>query len=78
MRIEEALSWITLRDDKDVLIELDSVLAVQAINGEEDYQLEVVHTIKVCTERLIFREDFKARHVRRLANRTAYSMARPL
>lgn len=41
--IKEALSWIANRAETNVCIESDSCLAVQAINQNLPYQMEVGH-----------------------------------
>lgn len=61
---------------RNVLVESDSQLAVQAINGNATFQLEISHSIDVCRSTLAVRKDICVRHVRRLANRGAHCMAR--
>ncbi|XP_074326830.1 uncharacterized protein LOC141664772 [Apium graveolens] len=74
--IEEALEWIVSKGVTEVLVESDSQLAVQAINGNASFQLEVGHNIDSCKSILAVRKDICVRHVRRLANRAAHCMAR--
>lgn len=64
MGIKEALSWVMSIWKRDVLVESDSLLAVQAINGNANYQLEISHTIEACRLELTYRDDVKVRHVR--------------
>ncbi|KAL8093239.1 hypothetical protein AgCh_035216 [Apium graveolens] len=59
--IEEALEWIVSKGVTEVLVESDSQLAVQAINGNASFQLEVGHSIDTYNEESIC--SFLAAHV---------------
>lgn len=74
--IEEALSWIMFRGERDLCVESDSLLAVQAINGQVNYQLEVGHIIEACILKLTSRNGIRVRHIKRLTNRATHTMAR--
>lgn len=51
--IEEALKWIASKGIKDVCVESDSLLAVQAINGSISFQQG--HSIDLCRSSLAAR-----------------------
>lgn len=76
--IEEALSWIITSGVHEVCIEFDSMLAVQAVNGDYNYQLKVGHCIEACKLILSSRSDITVSYVIRLANRVALSLDRIL
>lgn len=74
--IDEALSWISSRTEGRVCVESDSLTAVQAINSQSVYHLEIGHILDACRLKLSVRPNIHVKHVRRLANRTAHLVAR--
>lgn len=50
--VREALSWVKARGDRNVIVETDSQLTVDALYGKHKYLLEVGHVIEQCKEML--------------------------
>lgn len=73
--ILEGLNWLVSLGCRRVIIESDSMLSVQVIHCDIDYQIEVGHTIDLFRELLHSHEGFSLSFVKRQANRVAHVMA---
>ncbi|KAL8094028.1 hypothetical protein AgCh_035786 [Apium graveolens] len=65
----EALIWITERGDKQVIVESDSLITVNALLNNTIFMAEVGTTFELCRSILSHRSDVRIQHVRRKANR---------
>lgn len=74
--LKEALSWVLNREEKKAIVESDSLLAVDAINGQRENVLEVGHIIDQCKSMLLLMPDVKVQYIRRQANKVAHGLAR--
>ncbi|XP_074377607.1 uncharacterized protein LOC141719125 [Apium graveolens] len=74
--INETLFWLNDRTCAPICMESDSLIAVQAINKGTQYQLKLGHIFDECRRKIAARGGLILKHVRRLANRTAYMVAR--
>lgn len=72
----ETLKWVQEKEYKNVVIESDSLLVIDAINRETRYQLEVGDLLQACREKLNNRSDIRICHVKRHANNAAHLIAR--
>ena len=64
--IEESMLWIVSKGIRDVCIESNSLLVVQAINGITVFHLEVGHSIDLCMSILAVRSDWAAHYMTRI------------
>lgn len=74
--VQEALQWIKDMAAQRVIIETDSLLVINAVQKNQDYQLEVGNILVVCRSKLRLRPDLVIRHVKKRANRVAHLMVR--
>lgn len=74
--VRESLSWIMQRGDANVLIELDSLLAVRALQQQKVYLQEVGHVVNECVTLLQSMSGTVVTHIRKQANKVAHSLAR--
>lgn len=72
----EALTWILSLQIDNVTIETHSLLTVQALDKHHANELEVGNIIESCRLKLVSRNDFSFKLVRKQANRAAHLMAR--
>lgn len=76
MGIREALSWVKDRQDEKLIIESDSLLAVQAIVGDNVNLLEFGHIAEHCKIMLRNMPGVSIHHVRKQANGMAHGLAK--
>lgn len=63
--VKEALSWVMSREERKVIVELDSKLATDVINGQQEYVLEVGHVIDLCKMMLHLLPEVSVNHIRK-------------
>ncbi|KAL8124645.1 hypothetical protein AgCh_012338 [Apium graveolens] len=74
--IREALSWVKSMDGRKVTVESDSLVAVNAINGQNKFLLEVGHIIDHCRLLLQSLSGVSVKFVRKQANEVAHGLAK--
>lgn len=74
----EALSWAETMYEKNVTVESESLLAVNAICKSVMYQLEVGHILDECRELIEAKRNISLCFIRRQANKATHLMARVL
>lgn len=75
--VREALSWIMSRwDNCEIMLETDSLLTVEAVNGTKEFRLEVGHVVDHCQVMIQQFARVKVSHIRKQANRVAHGLAR--
>ena len=74
--VKEALSWVSSRGERKVIVETDSKLTADAINGHRECLLEVGHVIDHCKIILLDLPEVTVKHVRKQANKVAHGIAR--
>lgn len=74
--VREALSWVKNRTDRDVVVESDSKMTIEAITGDHEYVLEVGHVIDQCKMLLHSLTGTSVKHIRRQANKVAHGLAK--
>ncbi|XP_074336989.1 uncharacterized protein LOC141674167 [Apium graveolens] len=76
LAIREALSWVKNMEVMKVMVESDSLVAVNAINGVNNYLLEVGHIIDHCRLLLQSMPSVRVKFVRKQANEVAHGLAK--
>lgn len=74
--IYEGLKWLGSLPYQQVVVESDSLLAVQAIRSSSGNLLEVGHIVESCRTYIRSRAGFSISFVKRQANKAAHVMAR--
>lgn len=73
--ILKTLAWIKSKPEVRLVIEIDSLVATNAINGDSHYQLEVGHIFYECKGVVQSSKMISVHHVSRLANKVAHLLA---
>lgn len=76
MELYEALLWLRELEVRQVIVECDSLLVVNAVLKNITYMSEVGTVFEDCRAILRQRSDFKDQHVRRQANKTVHNIAK--
>ncbi|XP_074326804.1 uncharacterized protein LOC141664750 [Apium graveolens] len=74
--IREALSWVKNMGELKVTVESDSLVAVNVINGKNNYLLEVGHIIDHCRSLLRVLPSVRLNFIRKQANEVAHGLAK--
>ena len=74
--IREALSWVKNMEARTVTVESDSFVAVNAINGQNKFLLEVGHIIDHCRLMLQSLPNVSVKYIRKQANEVAHGLAK--
>lgn len=74
--IKEGLKWLSSLPYQYVIVESDSLLAVQALKRSNDNCLEVGFALDECNDILLSRPGMSVSFAKRQANRVAHLMAR--
>lgn len=74
--MKKALSWVLNQGNNKTPVETDSMLTVEAINGQRKNMLEVGHVIDQCKSIFFLTPDVKIRFVRRQVNKIAHHLTR--